>query len=134
MFFSQNALMVNDLLKLNVVNLQTELERLTDDCGLVGNILTSEDGLVIIEAVNPDFHYDSTLISAMAASLISENHFGFSNPNEIILNYDIERIIINRLTVKKKDLNLLLISITPLKMRYFKRFLKKSIKLINKML
>lgn len=116
------------MLKLNVVSLQTELEKLCSQSGLIGHILCPNDGLVIIESLNSDFKYEPALILAMAASLISENHFDFSNSSEIILNYDFERIIINRLNVKKKNLNLVLISITPLKTRYFKWYLKKFIK------
>ena len=119
------------LLTINVAKLQSELERIRDESGLFGNILSSDEGLVIIDAINLE-NYDSTLISAMAASMITENHFGFSNPNEIILSYDTERIIINKFYIQKKDVELLLISIIPPVMRYFKRCLNKSIKLVNK--
>jgi len=119
------------LIKINIGKLQSELERIKDENGLLGNILSSEEGLVIIDSIDSNY-YDATLISAMAASLITENHFGFSHPNEIVLTYDNERIIINKFYLKKKDIQLLLISIIPLNMRYFKRCLNKSMKLVNK--
>jgi len=119
------------LLKVNVKKLQSELEKIRDENGLLGNILSSEEGLVILDTLQSEV-YDSTVISAMAASLITEDHLGFSSPKEIILSYDGEKIVINKFNIPKKDIDLLLISIIPQKLRYFKRCLNKSIKVVTK--
>ena len=120
------------MFNINIQKLQFELEHIKDENGLLGNILSSDEGLVIANSVNSDL-YDPILISAMAASIITENHFGFSNPNQIILSYDAEKIIVNKFKTPKNGTELLLISIIPQSKRYFKRCLNKSIKLVNAM-
>ena len=122
------------IINFNVDKVQNQMQTLIDTTELSGSVLCSEEGLIIIDTFGYDSGtlYNTETISAMAASMISEHNYGYIPPDEIILSYQNEKIVIKKIYCEKKNLEFLLIAIIPINMRYFRRFVNKLVKLVNK--
>jgi len=120
------------IINYNVDKVQKQMDLIVQDSEIIGSILCSEEGLIIIDTFNYNSIYNSETIAAMAASMMFSHTFGFIPPNEIILTYDNEKVIIRKVFSKKKNLEFLLITIVPSKLRYFRRHINKLAKIIQK--
>ncbi|MHA1268212.1 MAG: hypothetical protein ACTSPY_00375 [Candidatus Helarchaeota archaeon] len=122
------------IINFNVNKVQNTMQTIVDESEIIGCILCSEEGLLIFDTFEYNSIYNSETIAAMAASMMNEQNFGYILPDEIFLNYlsQNEKIIIRRVLCKKKGHEFLLISIVPIKMRYFRRQVNKLVKMISK--
>ena len=116
----------------NVDRVYNEMQLIVEKTKIFGSILCSEEGLIIIDTFNNNSIYNTETISAMAASMISEHNYGYIPPQEIILSYENDKIVIRKILSPKKHLDLILISIVPHDLRYYRRYVNKIIKIINK--
>ncbi|MHA1310773.1 MAG: hypothetical protein ACTSWR_03635 [Candidatus Helarchaeota archaeon] len=122
------------IVNFNVNQVQYTLQSIVDESEVIGCILCSEEGLLIIDTFGYETIYNCETIAAMAASMINDHNYGYLPPDEIILNYiqQNEKIIIRKISCDKKNQQFLLISIVPIKMRYFRRQVNKLEKIIIK--
>jgi len=124
---------VKSVLKIEEEKLKDELNKIKEEDGLIGCILSSAEGLVIVEALG-DMGYDSTLISAMAANMIIGDNLGYLMPNEMILIYEKEKIAIKRFEISNKNLDLIIILLMSRKKRYFRNSIRRALKIVRKAL
>jgi len=124
---------VKSVLKIEEEKLKDELNKIKEEDGLIGCILSSAEGLVIVEALG-DMGYDSTLISAMAANMIMGDNLGYLMPNEMILIYEKEKIAIKRFEISNKNLDLIIILLMSSKKRYFRNSIRRALKIVRKAL
>ena len=124
---------MKSVLKIEEEKLKDELNKIKEEDGLIGCILSSAEGLVIVEALG-DMGYDSTLISAMAANMIMGDNLGYLMPNEMILIYEKEKIAIKRFEISNKNLDLIIILLMSRKKRYFRNSIRRALKIVRKAL
>ena len=124
---------MKSVLKIEEEKLKDELNKIKEEDGLIGCILSSAEGLVIVEALG-DMGYDSTLISAMAANMIIGDNLGYLMPNEMILIYEKEKIAIKRFEISNKNLDLIIILLMSSKKRYFRNSIRRALKIVRKAL
>ncbi|MHA1311634.1 MAG: hypothetical protein ACTSQO_12030 [Candidatus Helarchaeota archaeon] len=124
---------MKSVLKIEEEKLKDELNKIKEEDGLIGCILSSAEGLVIVEALG-DMGYDSTLISAMAANMIMGDNLGYLMPNEMILIYEKEKIAIKRFEISNKNLDLIIILLMSSKKRYFRNSIRRALKIVRKAL
>ena len=124
---------MKSVLKIEEEKLKDELNKIKEEDGLIGCILSSAEGLVIVEALG-DVGYDSTLISAMAANMIMGDNLGYLMPNEMILIYEKEKIAIKRFEISNKNLDLIIILLMSRKKRYFRNSIRRALKIVRKAL
>ena len=120
------------IINFNVDRVQRDMQSVVDNTNLIGSILCSQEGLIIIDTFGYNSIYNTETISAMAASMINEHNYGYIPPSGIILIYDTEKIVIRNINCEKKNNEFLLISLIPVKMRYYKRHINKLENIILK--
>ncbi|MBD3226623.1 MAG: hypothetical protein GF329_00410 [Candidatus Lokiarchaeota archaeon] len=119
------------IINFNVNEVQRGMNDIVENSDICGSILCSQEGLIIVDTFGYDSIYNTETISAMSASMIHEHNYGFIPPEEIILIYNNEKIVIRNIFLEEKDQEFLLISIIPINMRYFKRKVNKLEKIIK---
>ncbi|TFF88291.1 MAG: hypothetical protein EU548_09055 [Promethearchaeota archaeon] len=119
------------IINFNVNKVQREMNSIVNNSDIFGSILCSQEGLIIVDTFGYDSLYNTETISAMSASMIHEHNYGFIPPEEIILIYNNEKIIIRNIFLEEKDQEFLLISIIPINMRYFRRKINTLEKIIK---
>ncbi|MHA1248383.1 MAG: hypothetical protein ACTSRP_00180 [Candidatus Helarchaeota archaeon] len=122
------------IVNFNINKVQDSINTVIEETDIIGCILCSEEGLLIIDTFGYDSIYNPEIIAAMAASMINDHNYGIIPPDEIVLHYSHqnEKVIIRKVQCKRKLQEFLLITIVPLKMRYYRRYVNKLIKIVIK--
>jgi hypothetical protein len=120
------------IINFNVDIVQKGMQSVVDNTNLIGSILCSQEGLIIVDTFGFNSIYNTETISAMAASMINEHNYGYIPPIGIILIYETEKIVIRNINCENKNNEFLLISLIPEKMRYYKRHINKLENIILK--
>ncbi len=112
--------------KLNV--LQQILDKITEESGFYGSIISSEEGLIIINSNQMDPRIEIESLAAQAASIFNEKSLlsGSDYPENVTIDYPTRKIFIQRIYtadgINEKNRNgFLLIILMPNNMRYFRR-------------
>ncbi|NVM53130.1 MAG: roadblock/LC7 domain-containing protein [Candidatus Helarchaeota archaeon] len=106
--------------------LQQILDDIIEESGFYGIILTSDEGLIVTHSKLLDQEVDLDSLAARAANIFNENGIGIYNPEDIIVSYPNKKIFIQKVSFSEDSTPiLLLITIMPSNVRYFKRKINK---------
>lgn len=113
--------------KLNT--LQHIINNITEDLGFFGSIISSEEGLVIFTSNQVDPKIELESLAAKAASLFNDYKEFSENPEDITISYTDKKIFIQKISLANNANNgILLITIMPQNIRYFRRKVNKIAK------
>jgi predicted regulator of Ras-like GTPase activity (Roadblock/LC7/MglB family) len=113
--------------KLNT--LQHIINNITEDLGFFGSIISSEEGLVIFTSNQVDPKIELESLAAKAASLFNDYREFSENPEDITISYTDKKIFIQKISLTNNSSNgILLITIMPQNIRYFRRKVNKIAK------
>ncbi len=106
--------------------LQQMVDHITEDSGFYGTIISSEEGLIIINSNHLDSKIEIEPLAAKAASIFNDYEIISENPEDIIITYTNKKIFIRKLSpLNNSENSILLIAIMPLNMRYYRRKINK---------
>lgn len=113
--------------KLNT--LQHIINNITEDLGFFGSIISSEEGLIIFTSNQVDPKIELESLAAKAASLFNDYREFSENPEDITISYTDKKIFIQKIALtNNSDNGILLITIMPQNIRYFRRKVNKIAK------
>jgi len=113
--------------KLNT--LQHIINNITEDLGFFGSIISSEEGLIIFTSNQVDPKIELESLAAKAASLFNDYREFSENPEDITISYTDKKIFIQKISLTNNSANgILLITIMPQNIRYFRRKVNKIAK------
>jgi predicted regulator of Ras-like GTPase activity (Roadblock/LC7/MglB family) len=113
--------------KLNT--LQHIINNITEDLGFFGSIISSEEGLIIFTSNQVDPKIELESLAAKAASLFNDYREFSENPEDITISYTDKKIFIQKISLtNNSDNGILLITIMPQNIRYFRRKVNKIAK------
>ena len=113
--------------KLNT--LQHIINNITEDLGFFGSIISSEEGLIIFTSNQVDPKIELESLAAKAASLFNDYREFSENPEDITISYTDKKIFIQKISlINNSDNGILLITIMPQNIRYFRRKVNKIAK------
>jgi predicted regulator of Ras-like GTPase activity (Roadblock/LC7/MglB family) len=113
--------------KLNT--LQHIVNNITEDLGFFGSIISSEEGLIIFTSNQVDPKIELESLAAKAASLFNDYREFSENPEDITISYTDKKIFIQKISLTNNaDNGILLITIMPQNIRYFRRKVNKIAK------
>ena len=113
--------------KLNT--LQHIINNITEDLGFFGSIISSEEGLIIFTSNQVDPKIELESLAAKAASLFNDYKEFSENPEDITISYTDKKIFIQKISLtNNSDNGILLITIMPQNIRYFRRKVNKIAK------
>lgn len=102
--------------------LQQILNHLTEDSGFFGSIISSEEGLVVMNSTLMDPNIEIESLAAKAASIFNEDGVVTEHPEDITITYPNKKIFIQKISlIEGNGANAFLIVLMPPNMRYFKR-------------
>lgn len=102
--------------------LQQILNHITKDSGFYGSILSSEEGLPIINSTQMESNIEIESLAAKAASIFNEDGVVTEYPEEITITYPNKKIFIQKISlIEENGAYAFLIVLMPPNMRYFKR-------------
>lgn len=109
--------------------LQQILNEITEDSGFYGSIISSDEGLIVISSSLMDPKIEMESLAAKAASIFNEKGVVPDDPECVTIGYPNKKIFIQKIPVFNNFENsLLLITILPSNLRYFKRKINKIAK------
>lgn len=106
--------------------LQQILDEMTEDSGFFGSIISSQEGLIIINSnqMDPMIEIEST--AAKAASIFNEKGVLSDDPDSITIGYPNKKVFIQKIPLNNGEGDsFLLIIIMPNNMRYYRRKVNK---------
>jgi predicted regulator of Ras-like GTPase activity (Roadblock/LC7/MglB family) len=113
--------------KLNT--LQHIINDITEDLGFFGSIISSEEGLIIFTSNQVDPKIELESLAAKAASLFNDYREFSENPEDVTISYTDKKIFIQKISLtNNSDNGILLITIMPQNIRYFRRKVNKIAK------
>jgi len=113
--------------------LQQILNEITKDSGFYGSIISSEEGLIILNSSQMDPKVEIESLAAKAASIFNEDDVVADHPEDITISYINKKIFIQKVSLPDNSDNyLLLITLMPHNYRYFRRRINKIINLVLK--
>ncbi|NVM30601.1 MAG: hypothetical protein HWN65_17300 [Candidatus Helarchaeota archaeon] len=102
--------------------LQQILNHLTEDSGFFGSIISSEEGLVVMNSTLMDPNIEIESLAAKAAAIFNEDGVVTEHPEDITITYPNKKIFIQKISlIEGNGANAFLIVLMPPNMRYFKR-------------
>ena len=120
------------LLYQKINTLQYIINNITEDLGFFGSIVSSEEGLVILTSNQVDPKIEMESLAAKAASLFNDYKEFSENPEDITITYTDKKIFIQKISLlDNSDNSILLITIMPQNIRYFRRKVNKLAKYVS---
>lgn len=112
--------------------LQYVINNITEDLGFFGSIVSSEEGLIILTSNQVDPKIQMESLAAKAASLFNDYKEFSENPEDITISYTDKKIFIQKISLTNNSDNcILLITIMPQNIRYFRRKINKLAKYVS---
>jgi len=106
--------------------LQQILDNMTEDSGFYGAVISSEEGLIIINSNHMDPKIEIEPLAAKAASILNNYEIFSDNPEDITITYPNKKIFIRKVsTFNNTENSVILIAIMPNNMRYYRRKVNK---------
>jgi predicted regulator of Ras-like GTPase activity (Roadblock/LC7/MglB family) len=120
------------LLDQKINTLQYIINNITEDLGFFGSIVSSEEGLIILTSNQVDPKIEMESLAAKAASLFNDYKEFSENPEDITITYTDKKIFIQKISLLDNSDNcILLITIMPQNIRYFRRKVNKLAKYVS---
>ena len=120
------------LLYQKINTLQYIINNITEDLGFFGSIVSSEEGLIILTSNQVDPKIEMESLAAKAASLFNDYKEFSENPEDITITYTDKKIFIQKISLLDNSDNcILLITIMPQNIRYFRRKVNKLAKYVS---
>ena len=109
--------------------LQQILDQITRDSGFYGSIVSSDEGLIIVNSNLMDPKIEIETLAAQAATIFGEKNILSDYPDCVTIGYPNKKVFIQRISLfTKSDDSILLITILPHNLRYYKRKVNKIAK------
>ncbi|MHA1132015.1 MAG: hypothetical protein ACTSQI_06030 [Candidatus Helarchaeota archaeon] len=109
--------------------LQQILDQITQDSGFYGSIISSDEGLIIVNSNQMDPKVEIESLAAHAATIFNEKGVLYDHPECVTIGYPNRKVFIQRLSLfNDSDNSILLITILPHNLRYYKRKINKIAK------
>lgn len=109
--------------------LQQILNHIIEDSGFFGSLIASQEGLIILTSNQMDPNVEIESLAAKAAAIFNEDSLIKDHPEDIIISYTNKKIFIQKIPFFDQTSNsILLITILPNNLRYFRRKVNKIAK------
>ncbi len=117
------------LMDQKLFTLQQILNHIIEDSGFFGSLVASQEGLIILTSNQMDPKIEIESLAAKAAAIFNEDGIISDNPEDIVISYPNRKIFIQRISLFDSIINsILLITIMPNNLRYFRRKVNKIAK------
>lgn len=113
-------------------NLKQLLSQAVKEVALFGSLIVSQEGLPITNSDQIDPKIEIEVLAAKVATYFDEGGIISEIPNEILFSFPGKKIFIIRIpSIGRANDSMLLITIIPNTIRFFKRNIKKIVKQIR---
>jgi len=112
--------------------MQYMINNITEDLGFYESIIASDEGLIILTSNQVDPKIEIESLAAKAASIFNDYKEFSENPEDITITYTDKKIFIQKISLIDNSNNcILLITIMPQNVRYFRRKVNKLAKYVS---